>query len=272
VADLRLMSAPQIQAIHFPDHEHDGQRAATRARQRVLERLARERLLGRLERRIGGLRAGSASFVFAVGAVGQRLLAQDGARRRAYEPSWRFVDHTLTVSQLMVDLTLTQRAGQLELLIWQSEPRCWREFVSAGGRVLLRPDAFVSLGVADYELRWFVEVDRGSESIPTVLRKCRLYTGYYQSGREQAEQGGGVFPRICWLVCDEQRAKRIRRAIGRAGFPDGLFAVTTETKALAALPDELVNSERMTGEECGTLNNILARSIESRKGVIYDRK
>jgi hypothetical protein len=235
VADLRLMSARQIQAVHFPTDEHDGERAAIRARQRVLERLARERLLARLERRIGGLRAGSASFLFALGPVGQRLLALDGARRRAYEPSLRFVDHTLAIGQLVVDLTLAQRAGQLELLSCQSEPRCWRQFSGLGGRQLLRPDAFVSLGVGDYELRWFVEVDRGSESVPTVLRKCRLYADYYQTGREQTEQGG-VFPRVCWVVPNEQRAERLRRAIENVShFPERLFMVTTETEALVSL-------------------------------------
>ena len=40
VAELRLMSARQIQAIHFPDSEHDNESAATRARQRVLKRSA----------------------------------------------------------------------------------------------------------------------------------------------------------------------------------------------------------------------------------------
>ena len=78
VADLRLMSARQIEAVHFPASEHDSQPAAARARQRVLGRLVRDRLLIRLERRIGGVRAGSAGFVFAVGPVGYRLLAAGG--------------------------------------------------------------------------------------------------------------------------------------------------------------------------------------------------
>ena len=61
------------------------------------------------------------------------------------------------------------------------------------------------LGVGEYELRWFIEVDRASESVPVVVRKCRLYADYYQSGKEQASSGG-VFPRVCWIVPDETRA------------------------------------------------------------------
>jgi len=235
VAALRLMSARQLQAVHFPLAAHENDQAATHARQRVLARLAREQLLTRLDRRIGGVRAGSAGFVMALGPVGQRVLAVNAPRRRAYEPTLRFVDHTLAIAQLAVDVTLASRQGLLDLLDCQSEPRCWRQFQGLGGRRLLRPDLFLALGSGEYELRWFVEVDRSSESLPTLIRKCRLYADYYQSGREQARQGG-VFPRVCWSVPDEPRAERLREAIDREpSFPAGLFVVTTSDKTLSIL-------------------------------------
>lgn len=235
VGELRLMSARQLQAVHFPDSEHDNEQAATRARQRVLARLTRERLLTRLERRIGGVRAGSAGFVLALGPVGQRVLALDGSRRRPYEPSYRFVDHTLAVAQLVVDGTVAARRGLLDLLDVQAEPRSWRQFSGPGGRYWLRPDAFLVLGSGEYELRWFIEVDRSSESLPVVVRKCRLYADYYQSGQEQAVHGG-VFPRVCWVVPDEERAERVRGAIGRdRTLPERLFVVTTSARALDVL-------------------------------------
>jgi Replication-relaxation len=236
VAELRLMSARQIQAIHFPGSEHDNEQAATRARQRVLERLCRERLLIRLERRIGGLRAGSAGLVLALGPVGQRVLARAGSRRRSYEPTLRFVDHTLAIAQLVVDVSLAARQGLLDVLDVQAEPHCWREFSGPGGRRLLRPDGFLALGVGDYELRWFTEIDRSSESLPVVVRKCRLYADYYQSGKEQAK--GEVFPRVCWIVPDETRAARLQSAIARdRQLPGKLFVVTTNEQAVTALCD-----------------------------------
>jgi hypothetical protein len=235
VAELRLMSARQIQAIHFPAAEHQNELAATRARQRVLTRLIRERLLLCLARRIGGVRAGSAGLVLALGPVGQRVLRLDGPRRRSYEPTLRFVDHTLAISQLVVEVTLAARAGSLELLDTQAEPECWREFADVSGRRVLRPDACLVLGVGEYELRWFIEVDRATESLPTVLHKCHLYADYYQSGQEQARHGG-VFPRVCWVVPDEGRAERMRRAIARdRTLPERLFVVTTSAQAVATL-------------------------------------
>lgn len=235
VAELRLMSARQIQAVHFPTTEHNGEQAATRARQRVLERLTREFLLFALERRVGGVRAGSAGLVVALGPIGQRLLTPHGSRRRLYEPTVRFFDHTLAIAQLVVDVAVAARQGQLELLDCQAEPKCWRQFSGLGGRRLLRPDTFLALGVGDYELRWFIEVDRSSESLPVIVRKCRLYADYYQSGQEQAAHGG-VFPRVCWVVPDESRAERVRAVIARdRSLPDRLFIVTNSPQAVTVL-------------------------------------
>jgi hypothetical protein len=235
VGELRLMSARQLQAIHFPDADHGSQSGATRARQRALKRLLRDGLLMQLERRIGGVRAGSAGLVLALGGVGQRVLALDGPRRRWYEPTARFVDHTLAMAQLVVDVTLAARAGRLDVLEQQAEPRCWREFAGIVGRLLLRPDAFLVLGSGDYELRWFIEIDRASESLPTIARKCRLYADYYQSGAEQAKSGG-VFPRVCWSVPDEHRGERLRYAIERErDLPPGLFVVTTAAETVTTL-------------------------------------
>lgn len=238
VARLRLMSARQIQAVHFGAATHENEAAATRARQRVLERLVRERLLVALERRIGGVRAGSMGLAVALGPIGQRIVSPSERRRRSHEPTLRFVDHTLAVSQLVVDVMLAAKRGLLELTEWQAEPASWREFVVLGGRRVLRPDAFLVLGVGAYELRWWAEIDRASESIPTVVRKCRLYADFYQSGQEQAAHGG-VFPRVCWVVPEARRAERLREAIARdRQLPERLFVVTTTAGALDVLRGE----------------------------------
>ncbi len=234
VADLRLMTARQIEAVHFPLGDHVSVPAAARACRRCLGRLTRDRLLVRLERRIGGVRAGSGSFVYALGPVGHRVLERHTPRPRYREPTAMFVDHTLAVAQLVTDLTCTARSRSIDLLGCQPEPRCWRQFTSPGGLTTLRPDLFVSLGSGDYELRWFCEVDRGSEHLPALIRKCRLYESYYASGVEQADHG--VFPRVCWLVPDARRAERFRSAVANdARLTDALFVVATTDRALAVL-------------------------------------
>jgi hypothetical protein len=234
VVEWRLLSARQIQALYFPGKEHANELVAIRARQRVLARLCRERLLVALDRRVGGVRAGSAGLVLAPGPIAHRVIG-DSSRRRAYEPSVRFFAHTLAISQLVVDVTLAARAGALELLEAQAEPTCWRVVADLHGRRWLKPDAFLSLAVQSYEVRWWIEVDQATESLATVLDKCRLYAAYRQTGREQASSGG-VFPRVCWVVPDEVRAARLRQAIGGdRRLPAGLFVVTTSDQAMGVL-------------------------------------
>ena len=199
VGELRLMSTRQVEALHFPPESHASPSAAARAGRRVLERLARDRLLRRLQRRIGGVHAGSAGYIYALAPVGQRLLELERPRPRLWEPSRLFVEHTLAISQLVTDLTLAARQGDFELLSVQVEPECWRP-VPGLARTVLRPDLFVALGVGEFEHRWFVEIDRGTVHLPTLLKKCRLYERYYRAGSEQAEHG--VFPRVLWITTD----------------------------------------------------------------------
>jgi hypothetical protein len=236
VAQLRLLRARQIQCLVFPDEQHANAATAARCCRRVLERLTRDRLLVRLERRVGGVRAGSASFVYAISPIGHRLIHPAGTRRRLREPSLRFVDHTLAVADLLVAVTFHARGGAWELVQWQSEPNSWRQVVTLGGTIVLRPDLFFVLAVGEYELRWFIELDRATEHLPAITRKCRLYNTYYRSGTEQQEHS--VFPRILWIAPSEQRATWLRNTIAAdRRLAAGLFGVTTTDQALTALAE-----------------------------------
>lgn len=236
VARLRLLRARQVQALLFPDDQHANAVSAARCCRRVLERLSRERLLVRLERRVGGVRAGSASYVYALGPVGQRVLSANGPRRRLEEPSARFVGHTLAVADLLVAVTLHTRAGGVELIEWQSEPDAWRQVATLGGKIWLRPDMFLVLDVGGYELRWFVELDQDTEHLPAIRSKCRLYNTYYRSGSEQRRHS--VFPRVLWIAPNAQRADKLRTAIAAdKRLAAGLFRVSQTSEAIAALTE-----------------------------------
>lgn len=233
VADLRLMSTSQIESVHFPPDTHASAASAARTSRRVLAWLASTRVLVRLERRLGGIHGGSSSWIYAVGPVGHRLLDNDRARPRFREPSSLFVDHTLAISQLVTDLTLAARGSAVEILRLEPEPRCWRE-LGGGTRDRLKPDLYISIGQGDLEHSWFVEIDRSTAHLPALRRKCQLYQRYYQSGREQADHG--VFPWVCWVVPDADRARRIEEMIkDDRELTDGLFTVVTNDDATVTL-------------------------------------
>ena len=232
IAELRLMSGQQIELIHFPPELHATAATAARQCRRVLARLVDNRLLVRLPRQVGGIRAGSHSFIYGLGSVGHRLLHADGSRLRAYEPGAAFVDHQLAISQLVVDLSVAARDGQLELLAVETEPACWRTLPTVG-RSVLRPDLFLAVGKGELEYRWFIEIDRDTHRGPALLRKAKLYESYYRSGVEQATHG--VFPRIVWITPDQTRAERIREVLNGGGFSDGLMLVTPNADALSLI-------------------------------------
>jgi hypothetical protein len=62
--------------------------------------------------------------------------------------------------------------------------------------------------------RWFIEVDLGTESLPTLLRKCGQYETYRASGIEQADYG--VFPLVLWFFTVPERAERLAQAVARS--------------------------------------------------------
>ena len=210
VGEHRFLTARHLEALHFADHATDV--SAARVCRRVLARQTRDQLLVRLARRVGGVRAGSASYVYALGSVGARLL---GLGRRFTEPSELFLDHTLSIADAHVRLVAAARTGSLELVEIQIEPVSWRRFVGSGGaREVLRPDMYAVTASGEFEHLWFIEIDRGTESPAALARKLRAYETYWRSGREQAAHG--VFPLVLWVAPDQNRVKRIEKVVASA--------------------------------------------------------
>jgi hypothetical protein len=226
VDDFRFMTAQQIERLHFSSHASDG--TAARIRRRVLERLTAARLLTRTERVIGGVRGGSAGFVYGIGPVGHRLLHDDGSRGRWEEPSLTFLDHTLAIAEVAVTITEHERVGGCEVLDLQPEPGCWRRFSRGlAGREVLKPDLFVSVAEGEYEHRWFIEVDRGTETARALRDKCEVYEEYRRSGIEQEMHD--IFPKVLWIVPNAGRARQLQDLVAKAkGITPGLHAVTLD--------------------------------------------
>jgi hypothetical protein len=210
VAKLRLASHAQLTSI-LAEPSTASPASIARTARRTLARLTDVGVLARLERRVGGVRAGSAGYVYYLGPAGQRLIAYWQGRgfvrgRLRPEPGGRFVRHRLAVSELYVQARQADRQGTIDLIAFDVEPDCWRRTVDGlGGQLVLKPDGFVRLGAGAYEDRFFLEVDLGSESRTVLARKVRVYLDYFQSGAEQAEHG--VFPLVLLLATNEARLK-----------------------------------------------------------------
>ncbi len=245
VVRLRLVSGTQLERLFFAATPNPASRA--RLARRTLARLVSLRLLDRLERRIGGVRAGAAGHVYYATSARQRLVAYwqgEGLRRArsGYEPVASFVRHTLGIAESYVQLVEAERAGSVELLDFQPEPAAWQSFTGPGGaRLMLKPDAFVRLGIsAEEEERAYLEIDCGTEGRAALARKCRAYLMAWQAG-----VGGAVFPRVVWITTTERRVALLTAVC--ASMPAEawkLFVVTTPERALAVLTGGTPESSR----------------------------
>lgn len=209
---FRFVTAKHLTLTLFQGHASDA--SAARTCRRVLARLRSQRVLGVMERRIGGLRAGSEGMVYYLDTAGERLHRQvtgSTIRQRFEEPSARFMDHTLAIADIAAQLhhEVTTRGGEIVSLA--PEPR--RTYTAAhGGTGRLVPDLAVELAGepgADTISAFFVEVDLGHESLPTLINKCLAIEQYRASGEEQRQFGG--FPRIIWAMNSTKPATTERR-------------------------------------------------------------
>jgi hypothetical protein len=230
LGEVRLATGGQLRRRFFPTS------AEGRTARRALSRLAAWRVLDRLPRQVGGVRAGSDAYIYAVGPAGARLLHRGESRRRRYDPPGeRFQAHTLAITEAMVGLHEAHHLALLDVLDRQFEPACWRTFTGPmGAAITLKPDLFLRLGVGAFEDRYFIEFDMATESAPTLLAKAKRYLSHYVSGEEQRRHG--VYPRVVWAANTERRAAQIEEVLGRLAIPAAqLFMVTTQADLVARL-------------------------------------
>lgn len=229
IAAHSYLSTKHVEGLWFSGHSPA---SAERLARRAMTRFERLGLVQALDRRVGGVRAGSSARIWQLSAAGRRLVAHQGGAKRPHEPSPRLLAHALAVADARLAITaLPNTHSTIQAVDVQVESAAWRRYLGLGGdRRLLQPDLAVVIHGQDedgaYEDRWFVEVDCGTESIPTLIRKCGQYDDYRQSGSEQTDHG--VFPRVLWAMGGPratERQNRLNERLARSDYPAGLFTV-----------------------------------------------
>lgn len=250
VSRYRFLTASHIQALHFTGHA--SVESAARTCRRVLSRLRSCRVLGVLDRRIGGIRAGSEGLVYYVDTAGDRIQrGEEGARarKRFDEPSARFLDHTLAIADMATSILRAARAQGAEVVTIDPEHQATRSYSdNYGVAQVLRPDLYVELAATlgdDEVAAFFIEVDLGHESLPTLLGKCMAYEDYRGAGIEQHKYGG--FPQVVWAMNAYRATTAIRRRNALQSTIDRNFRLSAGRYRILALPDtatELVQGLR----------------------------
>ena len=207
----------QVQRLHVPVTA-----TYATAMQNAVNNMRKLRKLGLIktfDRRIGGVRAGSSSFVWCLTEAGQRLLdlkdgvESSGRSHRYLEPAYAHLKHTLAIAECYVQLVeISRKYKGILLSDVEWEPDCWRPYQHDGHAMQLKPDLAVVTRNAGYIDRWFIEIDMNTEAVPVIIEKCKRYHQYLNTGIEQ-RQNKGVFPIPVWIVVDDDRKKKIISAI-----------------------------------------------------------
>lgn len=211
LSKCRYATTKQIVVLYFKDSEHS--RTAFRRANLLLIKLKNLQLINHLERRIGGVRAGSGSFVWCITIKGLKALHRPQRFKNKYEPTAHHLEHTLAVTQVYIFLKLLEEADKIQLEKFDFEPACHRTYATfSGKKIFLKPDSFAQLVLGEYEDSYFLEIDMATESLNRVVNQCKKYIAYYQTGIEQRELHG-VFPLVLWVVPDEKRKEAISRKL-----------------------------------------------------------
>jgi len=205
-------------------------RSASSAHRQTLRHLAgleEQRLVTRLERRIGGWQRGSDVAVWSLTTTGLRLLTGSTRRQRPQAVSTTFLAHTLATTEVCLVISETVREIDSAEVSLIQEPDCWRSFPSPAGEfVTLRPDLTSTITSPEYTDHYFLEVDRATENPARIVRTTRQYLAYQQSGIEQ--EALGVFPALIWVVPHAKRQAQLTRHLSaEPGVPSDLWLVIT---------------------------------------------
>lgn len=210
---------------------------------RRLRELTEWGLLHRERATPGQAGGGSRQAVFALTSTGDRVLAiRDGQEPRPRRPQDRGqaqTAHLLAVGGAHVALHGACADAGLDLR-WTAEPACWRRIAAPGGAFTLRPDAHVEIGTDGGRRLAWLEIDRGTQSVPvTIARKVSRYCAAALS----LAAAGEPIPQVVFIVGGVSRQERIAAGIpqwaARAGIDPSaagrLFLTVSLDEAVAHL-------------------------------------
>jgi len=212
LALVRVATSHQIERLHFTTGTS---LSRVRMRNIALRKLKDLEVVARWRVPNGGLGGGSDPYYYALDRAGQMIAMPDKANywREPY-PEASFLKHRLAVTELYV--TCRERSNDEwmpTLEQFEFEPTCWRRVATRYNKDhILRPDAFLVLANDGKRRPRFIEIDMGTERLERIGEKVKLYLDYSYLGREQ-ERFDGLFPRVVFLVLDEDRKRRMEAYI-----------------------------------------------------------
>ena len=200
----------RAQLRHLCFHGPDGL-SSVQAACRRLKLLTEREYLGRM--RIPTA-LGSGPYVYLLGARAQVALGRDEGSlakttRRRQVRSAAELKHGLEVVDFHIRLHEAMDALGGRVVIWLSEREAHYALPGRGRTLPFTPDAYCLWALSGEEGAFFLEWDRGTESMTRIAEKLARYETYYGLRAYRDHLGeNGLQPRILFVVSDERRRKQ----------------------------------------------------------------
>ena len=236
---FRLLSAPQIEALHFPSPIPRGCRTSC---QRRLQLQFHHDLLTRVFQPIK-LGEGRAPIVYALGPKGADLLAsRSGVDRASFEwnpktsqVGYDALSHRLAINQFRVAFQLICQSPGFVLMEWIDDGSfrtpAWQDKVPArknkGRLVRNYPDGYFALGIHGRKAHFFLEVDMGTMTHKRWQDKIEAYLAFRDSGLAEAHYGTRNF-RLLTLTSSQRRCDGLVRSSEAVGAGSHFWFATID--------------------------------------------
>lgn len=248
VGRFKQLKAVQLHQIGFYP-------ASLRACQRSLESLRQHKFVTPLRDRTGSS-GGNPPFVWVLDTEGIRQMPEGYKRQTSIR------HHTIEIAETFAGIVKLDRAGQLTIISYLTEPECHERI----GDNKLESDLYIEVGLPNGQLRHvWLELDMGvnrfsSESDKHIKDKLRRYveashdTGTFWpdyllqrehdgtpvydrievEGRMVLEQQRW-FPKVVWLVQNEWRARVLQRLISQLPEDDRQLFKVCDRASIAGM-------------------------------------
>jgi hypothetical protein len=246
VARYRLLTTSQIETLRASDSDSALRFPSRLTLTRRLKLLFHHGYVQRIAR---PLAQGSLEPVYVLDRGGvkalQRHFGDVDLKARTGLPKSLALEHLLSVNGFRLSLEVACKStiygneeSRVELAQWQSGDavKFAVPLATKGERtqtVRLIPDGFFALRSRGQRLFYFLEADRGTESLPVLVAKCRAYYAYWQSGgfgRDFTLSPQVAF-RALFVLHSARRLETLAKAVAALPYGQKMFWMTTEEEA-----------------------------------------
>jgi hypothetical protein len=201
------LTGDQLRRLFF--HHSDGRLVTVQAVNARLRKLVEAGLVDVVVVNRG---QGSGPYAYGLGPTGRSLLQKLNAGQRGGTLGPIF--HQLEIAEFRVRLQEDLGSQRGQLVEWLGEPAL--RALLRGQRGWPVPDAVVYWRLAGREGSFFLEWDRGSESLAILTMKLTKYRDYWRAlGHRRLLPGLGLKPRLAIVVASDERRERLEQWLRR---------------------------------------------------------